>query len=216
MKISNRWFESDDAWDFHIANKNIWRRIIDGASIETLIDLKLKREWLTDEGEGHPPNYLLIEKAVSDYFAFLESEKIKVPEPENRLIDKVAGFVKGIYRQDSAYFERIGGVITVLIVAEPQWVGKTRTERLKVLEKTEKWFVENDKRKRTINWMKFFFDYAIKKYKTNEFYEKSINFFVDWFIANKNEWVIVGVYDPKMWYPAGRGQINAKIHGNES
>ena len=35
MKISNRWFESDDAWDFHIANKNIWRRIIDGASIET-------------------------------------------------------------------------------------------------------------------------------------------------------------------------------------
>ena len=25
---------------------------------------KLKREWLTDEGEGHPPNYLLIERAI--------------------------------------------------------------------------------------------------------------------------------------------------------
>jgi hypothetical protein len=61
--------------------------------------------------------------------------------------------------------------------------------------------------------MLWFFDYFIKKYKTDEFYEKSINMLVDWLLAHKAEWVNVPMYDPKNWYPASRGVINNAVHG---
>jgi hypothetical protein len=220
MKISNRWFEGNgDAWTFHIENKNIWRRLIDMSKpdLGMLLDLKFKREWLTDEGEGNPPNMELLLKCKDDYFQWLEDEKIAVPEMENKVLDKAWNFGLSLYRQDSAYFERIGGVISVLCIGPnaEKWVGKTRTERIQRLGKVRTWFKENDKRKRTINWMMWFFDYFIKKYKTDEFYEHSINFLIDWFIAHNGEWAIVPVYNPALWYPAGRGSLNYLVHGRE-
>jgi len=216
MKISNRWFEGNgDAWTFHIENKNVWRRLIDMATpdLESLLALKFKRDWLNDDGEGHPPNFELLSRMKDAYFEWIEEEKIVIPEMESKVIDKVWNFGLGIYRQDSAYFERIGGILSVLIYNEEAWVGKDKHSRVKLLEKMRKWFKENDKRKRTINWMLWFFDYFIKKYKTDEFYEKSINMLVDWLLAHKAEWVNVPMYDPKNWYPASRGVINNAVHG---
>jgi len=219
MKISNRWYEGNgDAWTFHIENKNVWRRLIDMAKpdLESLIALKFKRDWLNDDGEGHPPNFEFLLKAKDAYFQWIEDEKIVIPDVESKVIDKVWNSGLGIYRQDSAYFERMGGVISVLIFNEAAWVGKGKLDRVKLLEKTRGWFKENDKRKRTINWMLWFFDYFIKKYKTNEFYEKSINFLVDYLIEHKAEWTLVPSYTPTTWYPAGRGNLNYLVHGRDS
>ena len=219
MKISNRWFEGNgDAWTFHIENKNVWRRLIDMATpdLESLLALKFKRDWLNDDGEGHPPNFELLSRMKDAYFEWIEDEKIVIPEMESKVIDKVWNFGLGIYRQESAYFEGNGGVVSAMIYNEEGWVGEEKNSPLEHLEKMRKWFKENDKRKRTINWMLWSFDYFIKKYKTDEFYEKSINMLVDWLLAHKVEWVNVPMYDPKAWYPNGRGQINYKVHGGQS
>ena len=218
MKLSNRWFEGDgSAWQFHIEDKNIWRRLIDMAKpdISTLIDLKIKPEWMQNDGEGNPPNYDYLVELKDEYFQWIETDNIKVPAAEDKVLAKVANFILTLYRQDSAYFERIGGIVTVLITSRDKWIGKSRIERAQTLESLRKWFKENDHRKRTINWMLWFFDYFIKKYKTDEFYEKSINMLIDYVVENHEQWKIVDVYNPARWYPRGRGQINAQIFGED-
>ena len=64
--------------------------------------------------------------------------------------------------------------------------------------------------------MLWFFDYFIKKYKTDEFYEKSINMLIDYVVENHEQWKIVDVYNPARWYPQGRGQINGAIYGDQA
>jgi len=214
MKLSNRWFTGGDEWAFHIEDKNIWRRLIDMKTPDllTLLNLKLKREWTTNDGEGNPPNFEFMEKMFDAYLVALEESGIEVPDIENKILEKVIGFTKTLFRQDSAYYERIGGTFTVLISNPDKWVGKTQAERVKTLESVRKWFKENDKRARTINWMLWFFNYGILKYKSNKFYRWTLDWFVAYGIEHAEEWQIVAVYNPKNWYPHGRGQLNDRVH----
>lgn len=218
MRITNRW-NTGDGWDFHIFDKDLWRKLIGMGKtpdISTLIDLKMKPEWLQNHGEEDPVNWAFLNGMRTAYFEWLDNERITVPEAESKVMVKVWNFVLALYKQDSAYFERMGGVITVIVINEQKWKDTRKVSRLRLLKELRDWFHKSDQRPRTINWLIWIFDYMIKKYDKVEFYQKSIDFCIDYILAHRSEWVIHDWFSPKMWYPAGRGQLTNKVYGGDS
>lgn len=211
MKLSNRW-QDPDSWNFHIEDKNILRRVIDGAPLDIIEGLVLKREWMSCDGETIPPNYDFFIAMHDAYDAQVESGAIVVPEVESKIDTKVWNFAITLYKQDNAYTERLGGLVTAIVLSKVGWVDKSEQERIVFLEGLRKWFKTHDKRKRTINWIMWVFDYFIRKYKSDDYYKTTITFLIDYIIAHESDWQIVDGFSPKNWYPASRGRINDMVH----
>lgn len=135
--------------------------------------------------------------------------------------------VIALYRLDSAYFERIGGILTFILIHHKEWVGKNKADRVKFLKILRNWWNEKDMRERYKDLFRNFFDYVIDCYEKREFYTKSIDFLMDWHIAhgvgkpgeeNKDVWLVpndqngLQIFDPANWYPRGKGQVNYLLH----
>jgi len=221
VKIPNRWFDgaTGDGWNFHGKDKTLIRDFfaLEGkpSAFKVLKMLTLKKEWLKDDGEGNPENFLLLMKLKDDYFAEVKSRKIRVPMLENMVLEKAWDFLLTLYRQDSAYFERIGGVITYIITNEKLWTKDVEARRA-FIRGIKAWWKVNDMRPRARDIIEYIFDYIIRKYETEPFYTRSIDFVIDWIIAHKAEWVMHQFYSPDWWYPKGKGQVNWMIHGGSS
>jgi len=125
-------------------------------------------------------------------------------------------FTIALYRNDSAYFERIGGVGTYVcknadkfkIIQDDPWGDYSA-----YLVGIYKWWKQNDKRKRTKAWIAWMFIHIIKKYQDNQFYRHSINWAFIFIHLNHMRWEDDELFSPDRWFPASRGKFANALYG---
>lgn len=213
-RVNNKW-ENEESWTFHITNKNLMRDIImsdDDEDVKRLSDIQLKDEWLVNQGEGDPPNMAFIRNTWDKYWEY--TQKKGIPIFERLWLERSGRFVVSLYRQDSAYAERIGGVIQWIIYNEKSWKKcRNKKQRIEFIRDCMEWWNENDQRDRTRTWIQRIWDKVLVWYEKKEFWEHSINFLINYVVEHKGEWQSNQMYDPAVWFPRGRGQINNFVHG---
>lgn len=216
VKISNRWSD-DDAWQFHIENKTIIRQFSEDRKCDKLKMLSgviIKEEWKHfDKPEEEPPNIDMIRNCIDAITTAMDNGTLKVPKLQRIFLKKLMDVVASLYLQDSAYLERLGGVMTLLLANEPKWHGKLRVERKKALEGARVWWNTNDERERTRAmidnvWACFLLYYTKKKW-----FADVVDFGLDWFAERKEEWKVANLFNPAEWYPKKRGAVQNMVMG---
>lgn len=208
-RVNNKWINRE-AWTFHITNKNLLKQIISSGKdkdLEQLTGLQIDDKWLINEGEGDPPNMDWIRRMDEAWRKEFEGEiPIWLSFGEKKVI--------ALFRQDSAYSERIGGIINWIIFNEKYWRScQTKKDRVKFIEDIRDWWNEADRRERSREWILTMWNRLIKWYQKKPFWEKTINFLIEYTLEHKDEWQPNQIYDPKTWFPRGRGQMNDLVHG---
>jgi len=219
MKLSNKYYDGKDgdSYNFHIKDKDLIRQVLvdpKPMTIRLLHQLVLKKSWIENEGEGSPEGFDYLKTMYSEYEKWLKEKHLKIPTVERLVYKKAWCFVLALFRQDSAYYERIGGMVTFIQYQKEKW-GTTKEDHLKFLVMMKFWWNENDLRDRTRWMIAAIFDYLIAKYQKTLFYTQSIDWCINYLIDHKEEWKLVPNYDPSNWYPKGKGQINWLVHGRE-
>lgn len=215
-RVNNKW-EDEQSWKFHIDYKKIMRGIIesdDDADLLKLEQIEFSDDLLSpsNPGEGDPPNMAFMRRMWAESFAY--AQQIGIPILLRPVFERGGKWVLALYRQDSAYCERIGGIIQYVNYNEKAWKKcKNKKQRVAFLKDVRDWWNENDTRDRTRGWIMKMFNKLIKWYEKDEFWERLINFIINWCVAHQNEFEPHQMYDPKMWFPRGRGGINVMIHG---
>ncbi len=215
IKINNKWVTPTD-WLYHIENKNVIREPATKETCEfedlaVLEKLQVDDKWLVNDGEGDPPNMDFIRRLWADYWE--AAQRKGIPLLERPFIEKWGKKIVSLFRQDSAYSERMGGLIIWFIYNAARWKGKGKKQRLQVLRDAHDWWDVEDYRERTKVWIEWYWKITLKGYEKREFWEWSINFIIDWIVQHKDEFGNQPMYDPKVWFPRGRGQANTIIHG---
>lgn len=213
MRLSNR-YTDDQSWQFHIEDKELIRKVLqspDCKATDLLKALITKEEWMRNDGEGEPPNYQFILKLKTAYLEYKKT--IKVPIKDKLWIDKMVDWIVALFYQDSAYVERMGGAICFFIFNRKLWEDKTKEERTQLLFSFHQWWDKNDKRDRTRWMIDSMIKCVIKRYMKQAFWMKSINFCIDYVLEHSDEFEPQPLYEPKNWYPAGRGYVQNEIFG---
>jgi hypothetical protein len=215
MRVNNKWTTDENAYIFHVQNKNLMREAIaekgNCKKLAILKDLVIELKWVNNENnEGDPANMELIRQLWASYYAWAKKEGI--PLFELPFLEKAGMKVVALYRQDSAYFERMGGIMFYFIYNMQRWKGKGKSARLQVLKDARDWWYEEDKRERTRNWIDNIWGCMISGYQKRPFWEKSINFIIDWIIDHKDQLVYDPNYDPRKWFGREKGKLNMGVH----
>lgn len=215
-RVNNKW-ENEEAWNFHIRDKNKMREIIlsdDEDKMKELAEIPLDEKLLTPDNpnEGDPPNMDFLRKMWAEYYKY--AQQIGIPIFERVWLESGGKRILALYRQDSAYAERIGGVMQYIMYNGKAWKRcKTKKQRLEFINDAKAWWNENDARDRTRPWIEKMWNKMIDWYARKEFWEKSVNFIINYCVDHEKEWQAHVMFDPKVWYPRGRGTINIGVHG---
>lgn len=219
MNLPNRW-TNKEGWLYHIKDSGIMRSIVDmittnkEVDLEALTEMEFRREWMQDDGEGNPPNYDLL-KSIADELQYkIEQGEFTPSFIERKVYLKFIFYVLVKMKQDSAYRERMGGWLSVTMLDPISWQKcETKEERIAYFWKLHRWWYAADKRKRTKPWIDALIKEFIRRYESSEFIEGCTNWFYATLIEHRSEWKIDSFYDPKNWYPTGRGYVQNKIRG---
>jgi hypothetical protein len=204
---------------FHDQTKNRLREMLvedpdaTGSKLLFFLDLTFdKRLAATTEPDEKPvPNEQFIIKLVEDY-----NRRFSLYKPgfiERRIKDRAIEFFVALYRVDSAYFERLGGMITYLIAQHQHKFTDLNGNYLTELKDLHDWWNENDYRDRSRPWIEWGFKFILNKYQTDDFYKKSINHVLLFIHNNHKNWIVDYRYNPDIWYPFGRGIECNMLHG---
>lgn len=214
MRVSNR-YDDHESWIYHIEDKEILRKVIqsDCKATDLFKAFIFKEEWARNDGEGEPENWQFILQLRDAYKEYKKT--IKVPIKEKLFIDKLVDYIVSLFYQDSAYLERMGGCITFFIYNRKLWEGKNKKERQAALRAFYDWWDKNDKRERTKWMISGLMNCLFIRYEKQEFWMKSVDFCIDWIIEHADEWKPQPMYEPKNWYPNGRGMVQNMVWGGQ-
>lgn len=219
MWLPARWTDKQ-GWDFHIKDTGIVRECIQDVesgkdiNIERIGEMTFKREWMEDHGEGNPPNYDWLKETAEELFHRVEAGEFKPGFIERKVYQKSIFYGLTKFKQDSAYREIMGAWLTVTVLDPAPWnEALTKEDRVAYLNRLCKWLDQNYQRKRTKPWVMALLSDFIKRYESSEFVEQTTNWFYDKLVEHREKWLIDEAYDPKKWYPVGRGYIQNKIRG---
>lgn len=217
-KIDNKWI-NDDSWQFHIANKTAIRLFSEDrkcSKLQLLSDLVIREDWKHfEKPEEEAPNTDMIRNCVDAVMAEIESGKIKVPKSMVPFIKKLMDTVSALYLQDSAYLERMGGVMTVLLANSDKWYGKSKEERKHAFEATRGWWNAQDTRERTRAMIDNLWACFMVYYTKKKWFADTVDFCMDYFAERKEEWKVIPMFNPEEWYPRKRGAIQNAVMGGK-
>jgi hypothetical protein len=218
-RIGNK-FDTPQGWSFHNLSKGVLKRFLDSQTkdINILSDLKVEQDWLEmpppEKGViKEPYNVELIKNGVDEYRKQIKMGKIEVPVMYRPFYNMVIDEVLALYIQDSAYYERLGGMAMFIIQNQARWKGKDKATRDKLLVDLYNWWRQNDIRDYSKGWIDSSFVYMVRGYRNEKFFEDSITFFIDYIIRHHKQFRISPLFAPTMWFPRGRGQISWLISG---
>jgi len=218
MKVNNKWTVDEQAYIFHIQNKNLIRDAIATENchkLKILKDLVINDAWYTNENnEGDPSNMDAYRTLWKEYWDWAVKEGI--PPFESLFLEKAGKKVLSLIRQDSAFSERIGGVLFFFIYNMYGWKGKSKKERLQMLRNARDWWNAEDRRDRTRPWIMAIWNCVIRGYEKREFWRKSVDFVIDWVINNREKFVFDPMYDPQNWFGRKKGILNLKVHAGDA
>ena len=225
MKISGRW-NTDESYKFHVEDKNAIRAIIDGdpdcegVGLEKLAEIKTDPKILMDHGEGITLNYAFFEKMREEFNRITKKHKLSFLH--RRIQDSFWDKLMSVFKQDSAYFERIGGVVECLfgIFQQLEDIGvkiEPNGTYEYIFKSTRDWWDENDQRQRYKHHYRYMFNYFIKTYESDDKFRYVVNVMLIWMNANRRNWIYHERFDPSNWYGCGkRGAIDYMVHGRQS
>lgn len=215
MKIGGLW-DTDIAWNLHIESKNTFRKMIAEDPDAKGSSLRILREMVFDDRLAYEKtdklvlNEAFLYNLTVDYKAAYK--KYKPGIIEKQLMEKMINFILAIYRNDSAYFERIGGVVS-FIVHNHQRFNNMEGDYYDELIRIRDWWDANDQRERTRSWIMWVFNFAINKYKKDKFYKKSINHALYWIHLNAKLWKHNPNYHPDYWFGKKKGKQVMELYG---
>jgi hypothetical protein len=222
MKFENGLFVTEESFKFHIEAKNCLREMIaadpdaDGTALDKIIDMPINDSWSKyEQGDGGLiKNEGFMTSMLDNYFKLMP--EFKGTKKDEVVATKMCKFTMALYRNDSAYFERIGGVGNFVIKNIDKFAvvkNAPLEDYSKLLITVYKWWKDNDKRKRTKSWIAWMFIYVIKKYKTNMFYRRSINWAIIFMVLNAKLWQDDPTFNPDNWFPNKRGKFANALYG---
>ena len=156
MKFTDGRWNTKESFLFHITTKDQIRSVIDndsdktGELIDSLADLPVNPKWATCEpGDGgyvRGEDFLMAmynnwKQMAPKYIKGVYNDKVK-EERAIQMVEKPALMGISVHRNDSAYFERIGGMISFL-VANADKLKKVKTvdqEHSAILEGLHRWW----------------------------------------------------------------------------
>jgi len=227
LKFANGLWNTAESFLFHITVKNQLREIIEGdpdhvgSLIDKLSDLPVnERLAMSEPGDGgHVKGEDFLFAMLNNYKDNLD-KYLEEKDPEKREKVKkgainVGNMGMAVYRNDSAYFERLGGMVTFLVnnVDKLKKIKNVDQEHSAILEGLYRWWKVNDKRLRSKLWIEGAFLIAIKKYKTDLFYRRSMNMCLIFIANNAQHWKDDEAFNPNNWFPKRRGKFCNAMFG---
>jgi hypothetical protein len=215
MSIGWKW-NTPDGWMFHKKDKlEFWRVLGEKRfSLEMAAKLlEVKESWIErKEGDVCPPNFFLLKSIIDRY---LEScADFKPPLLYRLAVHKIGIMVLALYLEDTAYMERLGGMLQHILDRTEQWDQAGPGCRAAQLEELRDWWHTEEWRQRYKEQITFLFNWIIEHYQKDPFIQKSIDFGIDCLLLNKENWQQADrIFNPKNWYPRGKGQVNYLCHG---
>ena len=227
MKFTDGRWEKAESFLFHITTKDKIREIIEcdenktGELIDKLSDLPVNERWAQCEpGDG---GFVKGEDFIQAMFSNYKenADKYLKDAPTEKRERIKSGVLKGgnmaiaVYRNDSAYFERLGGMITFLVnnVDRLKKIKNVDQEHAAIIEGLHRWWAKNDKRLRSRIWIDGAFRIALKKYKTDMFYRRVINMCFIFIANNAEHWKDDETFNPENWFPKKRGKFCNAMFG---
>lgn len=227
MKFTNGLWNTAESFLFHITTKNKIREVIEndpnceGLLLNSLADLPVNERWaICEPGDGGNV------KGEDFLWAMLKNYKDNIDnyltdtDPEQRERQKAgaincANMALAVYRNDSAYFERLGGMVSFLSanVDKLNKIKNVDQEYSIILEGLHRWWKSNDKRLRSKLWIDGTFKILIKKYKTDMFFRRSINMCLIFIVKNHEHWADDESFNPDNWFPKRRGKFCNAMFG---
>lgn len=200
--------------------KDTFRKMIsedpdaEGISLDILDEADFDRR-LAKREDGEQPvlGELFVEALINDYNNAFDHYNPGIIERKYK--DKVVDFLFAAYRNDSAYFERIGGFISWLVVNKDRFAD-INGNHLLVLTDLRQFWLDRDGRTRTVPWIDWGFKYIIKKYKKSKpdgFYRRSVNHVLQFIYLNESKWNHHEVFFPDNWFGNGRGKTVMELYG---
>lgn len=229
IKFSDgKWVEKA-AFLFHIVTKNQLREIIDndedktGVFLDKLAELPVDPRWATCEpGDGGMvKGEDFINAMLNNYIQMVDKYGKGQFRSDEEFEKTKSGIIKAgqmalaVYRNDSAYFERLGGMISFLVANQDKLkkIANVDQEHSAILEGLYRWWKTYDKRLRSKPWIDGAFRIVIKKYKTDLFYRRSINMCLMFISNNANFWKDDETFHPDNWFPKNRGKFCNAMFG---
>lgn len=211
--VGNRW-DNEEGWLFHSVLKNRIRSFLLGSSEKIVIHPnEVKEEWYfgpTEEdiskGATDPRNVEFFKDMIEKFRTEVKEKRIKVPIIW-KLWEPVANMLLSVYIQDSAWYERLGGINSFFVL------NCQRFDAMTLLKEGKGWYLKYEAREYGSNLVVGAFDKAIQEYPKGKFYTKAIDFFFNYLREHKSEWKISPKYNPGQWYGYGRGQIDLLLGG---
>ena len=214
--MSNR-PHNKDGYEFHIREKNIAREALSKERL-TLTDLAAlsvdAKFWKIEKGDPDKVNVQFLSTMIEEFEKYRKTIKHyekKLSMKERLALNQSARFLFALYKQDSAYFERIGGHITLFITNYDAW--KNHPNKVEVLRGYYNWWSTNDIRGYSKKWINTAWVTFIELYETKEFVRLSTNWIMDYLHKHSKEWKVDSNFHPDTWYPKGKGQITYLVSG---
>ena len=220
-KISGLWtpIRNEDGsvdntpWEFHIKAKDKWREMFASDPEATGSSLSLLKELLFNESLAvrNPDEQPVLNEPFLDAMLADYDKSFKAYNPgliERSIYPKASKFTMALIRNDSAYYERIMGIMGYLINSHTKFAD-LNGDHIEVLKSAHEWWKMYDQRDRTKGWIDWVFRFIINKYKTDSFYKKSVNHILYFMHLNADKWQVHESHLPANWFCNGRGaQVN--------
>lgn len=215
---------------FHIVIKDRFRQVIEqdpnaeGVSLELLDGLEIDKRLVThEESDRYIVNEEFFRQMIENY-----NEEWLTYQPgiiEKKYKDFAIDWLFALYRNDSEYTTKMGGIVSRLIVNREEF-SDPRGNHLAVLESVYDFWSNGSKDKdgnviqpgdnriRNRGWIDWAFRFVINKYRKGvPFYVYSLNFFLHYLYINGDKWVIVPAFYPENWYGNNRGYQTIALYG---
>lgn len=188
------------------------REIIGGDSIDRLAEIEIDKGLVELPPDDQVLNYAFFKMMRDEYNKV--KPKYKPSFFEKRFDNKVWDIVQSLYANDSAYFQRIGGCMTVLVRNSDVFV-KLDDDYTDVLEDLKTWWNTEDMRERTRPWIAWVFDELIKRYSEKTFVYHMVNHLLVWIRLNAKNWQFHEQFDPENWFGRKSGSMTNALYGGD-
>jgi len=177
-----------------------------------LAGIVVKKEWCVPE-EGDFPNYPFVYKLCTEYMYY--SKTLDIPLAESIVYENLVRYLASLCKQDPAYYTRFNGVMfRILHDYSRGKISETPGGNYDYLKFIINWWDTFDGRERNHDVYLKFLNHILEKYKTVDFYTRSVDWALNWIGSHQMEFVYSDDMNPKKWYGnCGNGFIDNMTMG---
>ena len=192
------------------------RAIIAGDPLDRLSEVDIPTDLVKLDGSDTVLNYPFFAKMRVEYDTVKKRAKgqYKPSFLEKRFDNKVWDIFMSLYNNDSAYFQRIGGCMSVLCANRDAY-NLVTDDYTDVLDDLKIWWDTNDYRDRTRGWIAWVFDQIIERYKEHGYTYYIVNHMLMWIKLNGQNWQFHEQFDPENWFGKNVGVVTNALYGGQ-